>query len=1296
MKLSTREKPLTDAHDGSVHRLAPAAGAALSDTQRNPAHDPGIDRGTAGSGAGPGATLVARAADAGPDAAAPPRTPEPAAGNAAIARLATGRAPHPVPLGALASGGARALRHLQPKLTVSRPGDRFEREADAVAAQVGLGPAAEAVAGRAPGLSRLATPAADAGDPAADAPQGLNALLSDPGPGSPIPPDVRARVESHLRFDLGGVQVHSSDRAAAGAAQLNARAFTTGGHIFLGAGESASDLTLMAHEATHVVQQQSVGVYRLGLQRDSDSLLPDWALAPLRSAVHAIPGYDMLTVVAAYDPIANRTVERTPENLVRGVLGLVPFGGVVAAKLQELGVLQDAYKMIDSGLSAHNLTLARFQHEVDQAWSEISVTKGIDGNTAVVTRHVDGLYNDALGFVRGIIDAVVQLIRDAAAGVAEKYLVGTPVWDLTKKVLHTDPLRGTPVNAPTVEILADFLKLIGKQDALAQMQERGTLQKTADWLDLQVPRFLGLINELVALFQAGWNAIQPENVANLADNLGKLARDAIALVQKIGAFAYDVIGTVLSLIKDALLEWLSRHAHQTRGFKLLTVIIGMDPFTGAPVPRSAENLIGGFITLLPNGEATYQKLAEAGVIADAAAQIEGAMARLGISADMIKNTFLGVWNMLTLEDLLNPIGAFLRVLDKFGEPLGRIVAFVGEVLKVVVTLILKLMNFPSELLGSIVANAMSAIEDIKRDPVAFFLNLLQALKTGLFGFLDKVLTYLLNGLADWLFRGLEKIGIHKPPDLSLKSILTLVLQVLGITTEMLWQKLGKQIGEENVKKIRAGLDMAGEAFAFIKDVEENGVGAIWKYVEKQLGNLWDTLLKIVMDWITKEIIEKATAKLLSMLDPTGIMAVVNSTIAFFKAVQSVIDYIREILQIINDYVSTLAAIAKGDIQAGAAKVEKGLANAVPVAIGFLANQAGLGSVPEELAEHVKELQKVIDEAVEWLFAQAKSLGQAALNAITGGGSPGQPAEPGAPAAAGADGPIVPTGKTPFSMDGMGHTVWFETAGGKSQLFMASSPGWLKGKLDKAMKDPAFPSDGLSEGKKLSDAMGKLEDEIPGQETAYQSGTKEIRSECFGGEFLTKAAYRQKVTDQVSAWRTQLETAGTTLHLKDLENLGHRSRYVEGDAISQGYRGYPLWRDTFYGDWASGVRQKFETAAFQEGLDYWRGLNPGAVIPSGFDLYRCKDCGEYFSSRGRVEGYEVRQWTLDHKKPVVEHFQDSGLTMVQTERETWYNLESNLEGLCRNCNHESLRVEKWTATRRFRGPSDAPPDPSDNT
>src|SRR3712207_2790528 len=100
--------------------------------------------------------------------------------------------------------------------------------------------------------------------------------------------------------------------------------------------------------------------------------------------------------------------------------------------------------------------------------------------------------------------------------------------------------------------------------------------------------------------------------------------------------------------------------------------------------------------------------------------------------------------------------------------------------------------------------------------------------------------------------------------------------------------------------IRGAIDHLTGAWAFIKDVQERGLAAIWEYVTDKLGQLWDTLLTMAKDWIVTTIVEKVTAKLLSMLDPTGIMAVVNSMVAFFNAVQSAIEYLREILEIVDD------------------------------------------------------------------------------------------------------------------------------------------------------------------------------------------------------------------------------------------------------------------------------------------------------------------------------------------------------------------------------------------------------------
>jgi hypothetical protein len=122
-----------------------------------------------------------------------------------------------------------------------------------------------------------------------------------------------------------------------------------------------------------------------------------------------------------------------------------------------------------------------------------------------------------------------------------------------------------------------------------------------------------------------------------------------------------------------------------------------------------------------------------------------------------------------------------------------------------------------------------------------------------------------------------------------------------------------------------------------------------------------------------------------MLDPTGIMAVVNSFIAFFNAVQSAIEYFRQILEIVDSFVGTVAEIATGNVDRAAQFLENLLARSLPVAIGFLANQVGLGNVGEKIQEIIAGVRLMVDKALDWLVDQAVKLGKAALNALGLGG-----------------------------------------------------------------------------------------------------------------------------------------------------------------------------------------------------------------------------------------------------------------------------------------------------------------------
>ena len=918
----------------------------------------------------------------------------------------------------LATGGPR-VGMPQPKLRVSQPAEPMEREADMVATRVGSGVAAgepvrlttPAAAStqkelqRAAGEEKVQRAAGEekvqraAGEEKVQraARNGLGAApgitprtastIAQPGSGAPLPHSVRGSIEPHLGASLGGVRVHKDADAVHAATSLGARAFTVGSNIFLNRGESPLDAPLMAHESTHVLQQGGGPLAAARPPAEPEAqLLPDFITDELADYARYVPGYTLFTFIIEYDPLRGTRVERTPMTLVEGLMGLVPAGTYIFDQLRQLGVLQAAFDFIEAQLATFDLSLERLERTIEQAWDEMDFIRldPFEYNLGILAKHAGRLLDDVRGFAASVVSRLIELIKEALVGVAEDLLAGNKAWPLIKKILHYDPLRGTPVEATTVEILEDFLRLIGREQELEQMRARGTLQKTADWLDTQIATFMSLLTELSSLFSTAWEAIQPANLPNLASTIPALVQRAGAFLQRVWDFSVTVAVQVIALIKDALLAWLSTFVTEVPGFNLLTVILGRNPITGEAVPRTAVNIIRGFITLLPGGNAVYERLEQTGVIADAGARIEGAISELGITWEFIVGLFKGIWDtVVSIDTLIDPIGVFIRVRDQFGEPISRLVQFIFVVLRTVFELLLAVMQFPTDLIGRIVDNAMQAYEEIKNDPIAFLLHLLEAVKLGFSNFFDHILTHLLNGLVEWLFRGLRKAGVEPPKDLSFASILNTVLQVLGISVERIWQKLAERFGQETIDKIRGAIDKVTGIWTLVKDVQERGISALWEYVESQLSNLWNTVLDAAKNWIMEQIVNKVVAKLLSMLDPTGIMAVVNGFIAFFNAVQSAIEYLRDILEIIDTWVSTIAAIARGDVTPGAAKLEQGLADAIPVAIGFLANQVGLGDIATRIAEIIGKVRVLVDKALDWLLDKLAALVNRVLAMLRG-------------------------------------------------------------------------------------------------------------------------------------------------------------------------------------------------------------------------------------------------------------------------------------------------------------------------
>jgi outer membrane protein OmpA-like peptidoglycan-associated protein len=92
-------------------------------------------------------------------------------------------------------------------------------------------------------------------------PQLSQGIESSKGSGSALPDTTRAEMEASFGHDFSGVNVHTGQEATNLNKGLHAQAFTQGQDVYFNAGKYSPETTegkrLLAHELTHVVQQNS-------------------------------------------------------------------------------------------------------------------------------------------------------------------------------------------------------------------------------------------------------------------------------------------------------------------------------------------------------------------------------------------------------------------------------------------------------------------------------------------------------------------------------------------------------------------------------------------------------------------------------------------------------------------------------------------------------------------------------------------------------------------------------------------------------------------------------------------------------------------------------------------------------------------------------------------------------------------------------------------------------------------------------------------------------------------------------
>ncbi|MCU1255833.1 MAG: hypothetical protein JWM83_2132 [Candidatus Angelobacter sp.] len=402
--------------------------------------------------------------------------------------------------------------------------------------------------------------------------------------GQPLAPAVRMALEDSFQMDMEGVRVHSDSRAQGAASGLSARAFTHGPNIVLGPGESEMDLGLMAHEAAHVVQQQSAPTiqrYTPGggdsyeheahqasaavvrgesfqVQQRTSPRTQRWGLSDIRDYIadkaNIIPGFRMFTIVLGVNPINGNAVERSPGNVLRAIIEFIPFGGLVSQALDNYGIFDKIGNWVSQQLASlgmvgssivqavtdfiHSLGASDFLHPGD-TWDRAKL---------IFTSPIDQL----ISFAKGLLDGIVAFIKEAILKPLASLAEGTPGWALLTAVLGENPITGEAVPQTAENLIGPFMTLIGQQEIWENIKKANALARCWAWFKTALNGLMSFVEQIPDLFIAALKSLEIVDIILPPLAFIKVGRVFGGFMAKFMSWAGDTIWDLLKIIFEVV------------------------------------------------------------------------------------------------------------------------------------------------------------------------------------------------------------------------------------------------------------------------------------------------------------------------------------------------------------------------------------------------------------------------------------------------------------------------------------------------------------------------------------------------------------------------------------------------------------------------------------------------------------------------------------------------------------------------------------------------------------------------
>ncbi|BAZ32132.1 hypothetical protein NIES4074_46340 [Cylindrospermum sp. NIES-4074] len=455
--------------------------------------------------------------------------------------------------------------------------------------------------------------------------------------------------------------------------------------------------------------------------------------------------------------------------------------------------------------------------------------------------------------------------------------------------------------------------------------------------------------------------------------------------------------------KRKLLDSVEQRLKNIPGYDLLILALGRNPITGEAVERNGTKAVGAFLKLVPGGDQIFEKLQQSGALEKAFTWWQEEITKLNITVENIKGLVKQAIDSIEWKDTLDIDGAIERVKGFFKPTIERVKNFATNVSNKVLEFTLEgFMQGDSGAISKVMAilkKAGNVFGTIASDPIKFCQNLMKAVTGGFEQFKNNFGQHFQTGMMKWLFGTLATAGLTAPSEFNAQGLISIALEVLGLTYQNIRPKLVKKVGEKKLAKAEQGVEI-------LQKILQGGLAQAWQNISEMMENVEqqkEEMIGKLRDMVVEAVIGAAIPKLLAMFVPGG--AIIEAVMNVYKTITFFIDKAQEIADLANAVFDSIGNIAAGNVAAASNLVEKVMGRSLSLIISFLAKLIGVGNLGHRVRKLIEGIKDKIDKALDKLVAAIADKVQAFLK------NPGQNPQPG-----------VVAGQNPQPRGGQGQTT----------------------------------------------------------------------------------------------------------------------------------------------------------------------------------------------------------------------------------------------------------------------------------